>query len=115
MTCLVKQDHPSNFRSGLEESTQESRRYSFLYHSETDESLADGRFANDEAAIEHARLSMDAPYLAAWRSVAVISPGQIGIDPKATGSWLRQKKGLVWKPGYKVPLFPHRRRRRRGG
>jgi hypothetical protein len=111
MSCMSEQDQPYTFSSGLKDEKREfGNQYSLRYQSGTSGSYCNDYFPSEEAAVEHSRLSMEAPHLQDWESVTVTHG--MGRPNKVIGTWMRTKKGLRWKPKYWVPVLGPKRRRR---
>lgn len=106
LTCLWEQDCPARFPSGLvADDIRGVRRYHFDFLNAERSNYPDvACFANDENAIEHARLAMSASFLRKWSSVVVEydSPNKAAMwefNYITIGTWQRNGEGLAWHAG----------------
>jgi hypothetical protein len=110
LSCNWEQDCPCHFHSGLSfDESQTGQRYDFSFKRASETSLDCLHFPNDDAAIEHARLTMAASHLSSWTAVEVkIEPylGMRTLDPhrktKILGCWIRSGENLEWQSGMEV-------------
>jgi hypothetical protein len=103
LTCLSSQDNPLLFRSGLaDEQLGIEHRYWFVYRRGAVSTGNTQHLLDDEAAKEHARLSMVAPHLTGWETVTVEHHGIPGPPGgRLLGTWVRREDGLMWEAGVK--------------
>lgn len=94
LTCHADQTSPSNFRSGLEVPTGSGDQYSFDFEGIGLSEGSHAWFADDAAAIEHARVLLSNPHLQGWHACAVKHARL--RRPTAIGAWRRDGQTLTW-------------------